>query len=97
MIENDLQKIGLTEKEAKVYLAALELGQSTVQQISQKAKVNRATTYVILESLMDKSVIKTLEQGKKRFFVAEGPYALKNVIRKQQEGRHTEIEEKAGI
>lgn len=84
MLENTLQKIGLSEKEAKVYLAALELGQSPVQKIAAKAKVNRATTYVILEGLMKKGVITTYEQGKKRYFVAEPPQSLKNVIGQQQ-------------
>jgi sugar-specific transcriptional regulator TrmB len=85
MLETELQKIGLSEKEAKVYLAALELGPSPVQKIASKAKVNRATTYVILEGLMKKGIITTFDQGKKRLFVAEGPHALKNVIHHQQE------------
>jgi HTH-type transcriptional regulator, sugar sensing transcriptional regulator len=85
MLKNDLQKIGLTEKEAMVYLASLELGESSVQKIAQKAKVNRATTYVILEQLLAKGVVASVEQGSKRFFVATGPYALKQVIRQQSE------------
>lgn len=85
MLENDLQKIGLTEKEAKVYLASLELGETSVQKIAQKSKVNRATTYVVLEQLMEKGIVSSIEKGKKRFFVATGPYALKHVIRDQAE------------
>ena len=85
MLDNELQKIGLSEKEAKVYLAALELGQSPVQKIAAKAKVNRATTYVILEGLMKKGIITTFEQGKKRYFVAEAPQSLKNIIGQQQQ------------
>ena len=84
MLQQELEKIGLTEKEAKVYLAALELGQAPVQDISKKSGVNRATTYVILESLMKKGIISTTEQGKKRLFVAEAPTSLKNVIEDQQ-------------
>ena len=41
MLERELQEIGLNEKEAKVYLATLELGQSVVQDIAKKAGVNR--------------------------------------------------------
>src|SRR5690606_26767977 len=69
----------------KVYLASLELGKSTAQKIAEKAKVNRATTYVILESLIEKGVVNIVEEDTKRMFVASGPYALKNVIRKQYE------------
>jgi HTH-type transcriptional regulator, sugar sensing transcriptional regulator len=97
MLDNALQKIGLSEKEAKVYLAALELGQSPVQKIAAKAKVNRATTYVILEGLMKKGVITTFEQGKKRFFVAEAPQALRNIIGQQQEELNKKEDMLAGL
>ena len=58
----DLQQIGLTEKEAKVYLAALELGEKAVQVIAQKAGVNRATTYFILESLIEKGLQRAINK-----------------------------------
>ncbi len=90
MLEQQLQRIGLSEKEAKVYLASLELGPSPVQKIAAKAHVNRATTYVILEGLMKKGVITIFDQGKKRYFVAEGPNSLKNIISQQQK----ELDEK---
>ena len=41
----------LSEKEAAVYLAALQLGWVPVQDIAKLSKVNRATTYVMIESL----------------------------------------------
>lgn len=90
MLEQELQRIGLSEKEAKVYLASLELGPSPVQKIAAKAHVNRATTYVILEGLMKKGIITIYDQGKKRYFVAEGPNSLKNIISQQQK----ELDEK---
>ena len=53
----ELGHLGLSEKEAAVYLASLELGPAPVQDISHKAKVNRATTYVMIESLMGRGLI----------------------------------------
>lgn len=76
-----LEKLGLSEKEAKVYLAALELGASSVQKIAQKAKINRATTYVILESLKKKGLTTSYEQGKKTFFSAEPPQRLELLVK----------------
>lgn len=84
MLQQELEKIGLSEKEARVYLAALELGQAPVQDISKKSGVNRATTYVILESLMKLGVMTTTEQGKKRLFVAESPQSLSHIIDEQR-------------
>ena len=64
MFERELVEIGLNEKEAKVYLASLELGQSAVQGISSRSGVNRATTYFIIEGLTAKGLISSFHQGK---------------------------------
>ncbi|MDZ4385041.1 MAG: helix-turn-helix domain-containing protein, partial [Candidatus Moranbacteria bacterium] len=76
MLEKDLQEIGLNEKEARVYLSALELGQSTVQDIAKKALVNRATTYFVIESLMKSGLMSSFQKGKKQYFVAADPDRL---------------------
>jgi len=76
MLQKELVNLGLTDKEAKVYLAAIQLGASTVQKISQKSDVNRATTYVIIEHLMEMGLMSTYDEGKKTFYVAEKPDRL---------------------
>ena len=80
-----LENLGLSEKEAKVYLAALELGASSVQEIGKKAGVNRATTYFILESLAKLGLTSSYEKDKKTFFTAEAPEQLDNLLKKQEE------------
>ena len=89
-LHNELEKIGLSEKEAKVYLATLELGQASVQDISQKSKVNRATTYVVLDSLINKGLCSTYLKDKKTFYMAESPEVLDSVFELQKK----QIEEK---
>lgn len=81
-----LEKLGLSEKEAKVYLATLELGSDSVQNIAKKAQVNRATTYVILETLAKKGLSSSYEKGTKTFFTAESPEQLDRLIKKKEEG-----------
>jgi len=80
----ELKNLGLSEKEAKVYLAALELGSSSVQKIGRKAGVNRATTYVMIESLIKRGLVSSFEQGKKRFFAATHPSQLVRLIRQKE-------------
>lgn len=46
-----LIKSGLDESEAKVYLALLELGPSTVSEITRKAQITRTLGYHVLEKL----------------------------------------------
>ena len=87
---NELQKTGLSDKEAKVYLAALELGQSSVQDIAKKASVNRATTYVILDSLIKRGLCSTYQKEKKIYYIAESPENIFSVLELQKKA----IEEK---
>lgn len=81
----DLKRFGLSDKEAKVYLATLELGETTVQQISQKSGVNRATTYVILETLKEKQLTDEIQQGKKRYMIALPPDKLQEAVTNRKE------------
>jgi len=52
-----LQRVGLTPGEAKIYLALLELGQSTTGPIVNKSKVSTSKTYKILERLENKGLV----------------------------------------
>lgn len=81
----ELKKIGLTDKQVAVYLACLELGSSPVQPIARKAKVVRATTYVILSGLMQQGLVTRFEQGKKTMFAAEPPLQLRRLLEKRGE------------
>lgn len=78
--ENELQNLGLSEKEVLVYLAALELGPETVQNLAQKSGINRATTYLQIKSLKEKGLMSEFEKGKKTFFAAESPEQLSRLI-----------------
>lgn len=83
-LNKELEHLGLSEKESRVYLAALELGPSPVQDISHKAKVNRATTYVMIESLSSRGLLSTFQKGKKRFYAAESPDRLMTIVEREQ-------------
>lgn len=80
MLELDLQKLGLNEKESKVYLAALELGYAPVQNIAKKSGINRATAYFIIDGLIKRGLITQIEKDKKTFFAAEDPHGLGAII-----------------
>lgn len=84
MLEKELQTIGLNEKEAKVYLASLELGQSTVQDIAKKAGVNRATAYFVIEALMKMGLMSSFHKGKKQFFIAADPDRLIEILEQEK-------------
>lgn len=96
MIET-LLRLGLSEKEAKVYLAALELGSAPASKIAQKSGLNRPTTYVILEKLSNQGLVTSYDKGKVQFFTAEDPEQLARLIREQErdlELRANELKDK---
>lgn len=71
--EKTLIKYGLNEKQAKVYLANLELGSSSVHKISKKANLARSTGYEILEQLLEKNLVSTFRKQNIKYYSAEEP------------------------
>ncbi|MDP1884314.1 MAG: helix-turn-helix domain-containing protein [Candidatus Moranbacteria bacterium] len=80
MYQKELQQLGLSKKEADVYLAALELGETTAHRIAKKSGIKRATVYRIVESLKEKSLISVYHKKSITFFYAENPKAIKEKI-----------------
>ncbi|MBI4427298.1 MAG: hypothetical protein HY569_02350 [Candidatus Magasanikbacteria bacterium] len=68
-----LQTYGLSEKQAKVYLACLELGSGPVVKIAQKARLSRSTVYEVLEHLVDEGFVSTYNKKQIHYFSAEDP------------------------
>lgn len=71
-----LCSLGLLESEIKTYMAALKNGASTVLDISKKTKLSRQATYVAIDGLVQRGLMSSSLQGKKRFYAAEHPDKL---------------------
>ncbi len=68
-----IHNIGLTENEGRVYLATLELGQSTILEISRKSGVNRTSIYNFLENMKDRGLIIQTRKKSREYFSAIHP------------------------
>lgn len=75
-IVESLQKIGLSDKEARVYLALLKIGDATVKDISSEADIKRPTTYLVLEELRQKGLILKIPHVKKAIYQAKNTDGL---------------------
>ena len=84
MIEN-LIKFGLSEKEAKVYLSCLELGDSMASDIALKSNLPRTLVYDILERLIDLGLISYSIRDNKKFFRASDPEELLRILHEKEE------------
>lgn len=85
-----LQEIGLTEIESKVYVALLSIGGSGAGEIIRKTGLHKATVYSVLQQLIEKGVASYILVGKERFFKAENPEVLLDIL-KYKERRIKEI------
>lgn len=84
MLEKYLQDIGLSEKEAIVYISLLSMENSSVLDLSKKTKLNRSTTYVVLESLAKKGLVTETTVGKKTHYQAEPPERLETYVEQRK-------------
>lgn len=82
-IRESLVGIGLSPKESDVYLSMLQMGAASVQDIANKALVNRSTTYTTLESLKDRGLIRVFEREKGVVYAPEPPERLHSLLETQ--------------
>ena len=68
--------MGLGEKEAKTYLALLELEVASVGEIVKASGLNRSSTYVTLEMLKKKSLVSITGEELVLRYVATSPEVL---------------------
>lgn len=85
MLYKKLQNIGLNEKEAKVYLASLELGEATIQRIAKKSGIKRTTTYDVLASLKDRGLISMIKKDKHFYYFAESPSTIASDLEEKRD------------
>lgn len=79
-LQKILQRIGLSEKQAAVYLACLMLGPSSVQNIARKASIARATTYPILGGLISRRLVIRHMVEKRSVYIAQNPKELLRLV-----------------
>jgi sugar-specific transcriptional regulator TrmB len=82
-LEKTLKNYGLSQKQAKIYLACLELGSASVAKISQKAGLARSTSYEVLESLKQQGLVSTFQKKKVQYFSAEEPQRVINLAQEK--------------
>lgn len=68
-----LTSLGLSEKEALVYITLLELGKATAYSIAKHSGLKRPTVYLLLESLRKNSLILKIPHAKNQIFIAKSP------------------------
>lgn len=80
-----LIKFGLMEKEAKIYLACLELGEATAYDIALKTHLPRTLVYDIFKRLIEKGIASFIIKNKKKYFSVVNPEELIQLLKEKEE------------
>lgn len=84
ILKKQLEKLNLTKRESDVYVELLELGETTVEQISRKSKIKRTTVYDVIETLKEKGLIGTTKMKKRTLYYAEDPRILESQLEEKK-------------
>lgn len=86
VLQQELKKAGLTDKEALVYHALLSMGPSNVAHIAKYADLKRPITYVTIESLVKRGYVALVPQEKKTIYMALSPEIIYDEVKDRYQG-----------
>ena len=84
-LKKKMVNFGLSERQSRVYLAALQCGSASVYKISQRAELPRSTCYETLEHLQSKGLVTRHEKGSIIYYSAEDPKKMVDTAFSQAE------------
>ncbi len=75
-VQKVIENLGYTRNEAKVYLAALSLGESHVSDIAQKVRRPASSVQVVIDRLHNDGLMNFYVRKRYKYWVAENPVRL---------------------
>jgi len=85
MIKEALKNLGLTNNEAEVYLALLNKGESSVNEIGMKSGLHRQVCYDALDRLSEKGFVSFILKEGKKFFRAMQPERILDYLEQKKQ------------
>jgi predicted transcriptional regulator len=85
MLNEDLNKLGLTNGEARVYLSLLKLGSAKVGAIVRDSTISYSKVYDVLQRLSIKGLVSQIIVENIKHFNAVEPYRLHEYIKRKEE------------
>ena len=90
MLNEDLNKLGLTNGEARVYLSLLKLGSAKVGAIVRDSTISYSKVYDVLQRLSIKGLVSQIIVENIKHFNAVEPYRLHEYIKRKEEELDTQ-------
>lgn len=83
--EELLEQLGLTKKESLTYLTLLRLGSVPAGPLIKELGMHRAAVYNLLDILIDKGLVHYVVQANRKYFEAQDPERLLELISTQKQ------------
>lgn len=83
-ISTVIQNLGYSENEAKVYLAALDIGECAVTDLAQRVKMPRTSVQGIIQQMQTKGLMNCYLKRKRKIWVAENPEKLQILLKERE-------------
>lgn len=83
-LQTILSDLGLTKNKGVVYLATLQTGTASAQEIAKAADLPRTTTHEILQQLVSLGLVSFVTIGRTRRYTAERPEKLKTLLQEKE-------------
>ena len=80
-----IEELGLRHNEALIYIALLEIGETTTGAIVKKTSLHRVLIYDALESLIKKGLVTFVIKENRKYFQATDPNRLLDFLREKEE------------
>lgn len=79
-----LRKFGLAEKEAKVYITLLGLGEALASEVAAKTNIPRQLIYDIFKRLIELGLVSSVIKDNKKYFRAASPEQLTSILKEKE-------------
>ena len=83
-IQEVIEELCHSPKEAKIYLASLSMGESTTSEIAREVGIPRTTANFILEKLKERGLMKCYLQRRRRLWLSEEPEKILHHLKEKQ-------------
>lgn len=83
-LEKRIEKLGLSEKEASVFIALLKIKEATVIQLAKMTNIKRTSIYHCLEELIKKEFATKITKDDKTYYFSNNPKSSLNGLLSQQ-------------
>ena len=84
-MHQQLQHIGLTNTESKIYLMLLDLGKAQAGILARKTGIHRRSIYDALDRLIEKGLVSYIVENDKRFYLPTDPKRIQEIINNQKQ------------